>query len=399
MSIETSLRVQDDEPVNVERQSMYVIGHELEAAKPTYLATDLYLTPKEDMLRDRGIAAAKVCSIEAGDKTFEVLDTRGLERISTPMLLVDENYSRVPGGDKSEYMGLRDGEYRTLGRRYEDSDRFHYPLSVSADHFTISFDEESERLTIIDLDSTNKTLVTGFARNVAEKRERTGRVRAIFTEDFGKHAVRNLAEHYGALEPDAPYGYYKNHPIIGRESPTVRNGVYGTSASECVVVDDKSDIVRRVTAGFIRNLKGDSPATLSYMSVAKMVEGYTSTVMRYDLDGVNSLSAPYYGNNGLIGMSEYINKGIGVCRHQALLAAHLIEEAVDQKMIKGEARVERNHDLEIKGAHAWAVYRPMRGTEIIVDPAQHFVGTRAQAKERGLWKYDVAAVDDRQQLR
>lgn len=390
MSIETLSTTPDYEP-SVNAPDTYVEQYQLEPHAPVVFGVDEPLADGKEMKKAIGLSFPLVAGIRASGKEFLVLDTRS-EWPDQPFRLVDGEYHVRKNA--SEYKALRDREKVIIGRSRED--RFDYPATVSKNHFSIEYREEANGVIITDLGSTNGTEVTGYTD--ARQLQQNPFIRDDFTRHFGDHVKNEHFDKYGTRDSEAPYGYYNNHPIIGRESISVRDGVYATRGSECVVVDDKNNLVRRCTADFIRELNSDDSMTLSHLSVLKLAEHHTAQIMRYDKQAVDSLSRPHYDNNGLIMMSEYMREGVGVCRHQALLAAHLIEEAIDQGVIAGSVGVERNHDLEVRGAHAWAVYRPLKGDEVIVDPAQHFIGTRKQAAVQGRWKYQLSEVDDRQIL-
>ncbi|MBH1956625.1 FHA domain-containing protein [Candidatus Saccharibacteria bacterium] len=381
----------EKEPV-IERTPLYMSRYEIDAESPVLISTDHYMATTNEMQESIGISAPLVCGIFAAGKEFAVLDTRNTPKVNTPLLLIDGEYSRIKGTELGAFKGLRDNESVEIGR-IKHTDRFKYPDTVSACHFSLRFDEKNEQLRVSDMDSTNGTFITGYIASEIQKQEL---VRSDFTRNFGRYAMEELESRYGDGDIDAPYGYYRNHPIIGRNSQSVRNGVYGTTSSEMVLVDDKSRAMRRVTDGFLDRLTGDDrnslTTTIGVSSVLRVAERYVANVMRYDLDAVDRISRPHYDDNGLIDLSEYIHNGVGVCRHQALLAAHFIEESIDRRIIAGSVGVERNHDLEVQGAHAWAVYRPPVGDAIIVDPAQHFVGTRKEAEKQRRWKYSLANV-------
>ena len=115
----------------------------------------------------------------------------------------------------------------------------------------------------------------------------------------------------------------------------------------------------------------------------------TARHMRYDLGAITAMCGPYYSSHGIIPLSEFVDAGIGVCRQQALLAATLTESLIERRRLHGSVHVERNHDVEAHGAHAWAVLNSEGADDIIIDPAQGFVGTRDEARAEGRWHYYV----------
>jgi hypothetical protein len=262
---------------------------------------------------------------------------------------------------------------------------------MSRDHFSVIYDEKKDALFVKDEDSTNGTYLTGFTPD-GDREYAHG-----IYDGLTAAAVAEIEQgrNYGERDLGAPHGRYRNHPIIGRRSSSVRNGVYGTRSSEFVLVDDKSVLVKQVVDSFMSSLPShEEAATLGVETILKKVSFRVANILRYDIKETERLSSPHYGQKGLIDLSEYIAAGVGVCRHQALLAAHLIEEVIDRGYLAGSVGVERNYDREANGAHAWAVYKSDTSDDLIVDPANHFVGSRKRAQKEGRWRYVVAQHDD-----
>jgi hypothetical protein len=71
----------------------------------------------------------------------------------------------------------------------------------------------------------------------------------------------------------------------------------------------------------------------------------------------------------------------------------MIERLIEDGNMMGAVGVERNTIEDMGGTHAWAVYKVRQSTTdevIVVDPAQSFVGTKAQAQSRGRWQYHLS---------
>jgi hypothetical protein len=312
------------------------------------------------------------------DSQFVILDTRDSRVFNSPYVLVEDGTF----GTK----GIWADEELVVGRK-RLQDRFQYSPHVSAEHFAISLTENGG-LHIRDLSSTNGTAVTGYLQPQTRERSTAHIIWDGFTQRFEDDVEHHRAR--GERDTEAPYGYFRNHPVIGRHSRSVKNGVYGTIHSEQVVVDDRSVVMQRAVQATMRQLGelGATP-TLAQPAMLRIIERQVAAVLQYDLEETDRLSRPHYYDKGLIDLSEYVNNGIGVCRHQALLAALFMEEAVARGYLHGSVGVERNHDLELNGAHAWAIFRDGVSDDIIVDPAQHFIGTREQARRQKKWRYIV----------
>ena len=159
-----------------------------------------------------------------------------------------------------------------------------------------------------------------------------------------------------------------------------------------MVVDHKSNMLRQVSNVFMAKLhtRFEGGEAAPPEAILRMINDYVRQTLHYDMDAVDRLSEPHYYIQGMIDLSEYVEAGVGVCRHQALLSALLAEKAIDAGYLQGAVGVERNHDRQLNGAHAWAVVRsgPDRRKDMIIDPAQNYVGSRARAADDPRrWKY------------
>ncbi|MDB5170824.1 MAG: hypothetical protein JWO35_518 [Candidatus Saccharibacteria bacterium] len=335
--------------------------------------------------REVGLAVPTVAKIEADRQLFSVLDTRLDDTYASPLLVVSKQFR---DGQTRGFKGVWLNDPVVLGRGHH-TDRFDYDPRVSGSHFSLAYDGLG--LIVQNLRPTNKTLLSGDLKTAQGGRRHAANIRAVFTQI----AEDDIYDRYdfGKRDIEAPYGYSKNHPIIGRDSKSVKNGVYFTTRpdSEAVVVDDKSRAMQQIAQDMIKKAEqkfGREP-TVAVEAVLKEINKYTRKVMPYDHKGADKLSRPHYAGNTLIGLSEYIEKGVGVCRHQCLVAAFLAETLVEKKMLIGQAGVERNHDVDAHGAHAWAVFKTPGGLSFVIDPAQNFVGTKEKAHKQGRWKYDL----------
>lgn len=369
------------------REVMQVERMRLKPGKLTEIDTHYALADAEMMRQETGIDGALVAGIRAGGLAFLVIDTRESSNYFTPFIIATEDYRH---GMRPGYKGLYGEDPVTIGRNHY-ANRFHYDQQVSRDHFTLLYDEEADKLFVRDEHATNGTFLSAFTPDSDKKGHRG--IRDEMTRQVEEELERE--RNFGRRDPEAPHGRHRNHPIIGRRSRSVRNGVYGTRSSEFVLVDDKSQLLEKVVDDFMATLPShDEAATLNTELLLKRVSFRVANILRYDLAETERLSEPHYGHRGLIDLSEYVEAGVGVCRHQALLAAHLIEEVIDRGYLTGEVGVERNYDIEANGAHAWAVFKSNTSKDVIVDPANNYVGSRERAQREERWRYIVAKDDD-----
>jgi len=390
MIMAASERERSQETLSVDASSSFLVEKFPVGTDWLEVDTARHIISAEELGNDVVINSPVLAGVRVGDEnTYLILDTRHNDRYQTPYVLVDESVDA--------FKGIWPGQDLIIGRDYH-TDRFDYGSDVSRSHFTISVSEdEPDRLIIKDNNSRNGTRLTGYvlqekpedlAATESDARKVSG-IRSDYTERWTERL--QLSRNFGRESDEAPYGYYMNYPLIGRRSTSVAGGVYGTSRSEQVFIDDKSEAVRATVLGALESLvdmQRDGPA--SDRAKLVLIQRYVAIMLDYDLDSVEQLSSPHYDKRGIIGLSEYINAGVGVCRHQALLSALVVESAMHHKLLApGKIRVERNIDEELNGGHAWAVYEGDAG-EFIIDAAQNFTGTRKEAAIGGnRWRYIV----------
>lgn len=330
-----------------------------------------------------GFKVPTLAVIQAGEQAYTVLDTRKTEIWEPPLLVVEGVLETI---DSASGIGLQEGLTATVGRKHH-KDTFTYDPSVSREHFTLLYD--GLRLAVTNLKSASPTVLSG---NVAywQTPEEDDGIRADFTQAVQDY-LKGEANSRGEKDAAAPYDYYKGHPVIGRDSPTLKNGVYLTPSTEAVIVDDESDALQQARQLVRDELRRDFryPAEAPAIKVLESVNRVTRQLLAYSDAVSDRLGAPHYGRNGLINLSDYIQAGGGVCRHQCLLAAHLIESLTEDGTLPGQAGVERNHDVPLHSAHAWAVLKIPNEDSLVVDPAQNFIGSKSEARQQGHWKYDL----------
>ncbi len=346
---------------------------------------DAPLADSQEVHDRLGIRSNLVATVNAGSKSFLIVDSRNT-RSNRDFFISDETFSKE---NRIGFKGVLEDEPVVIGRGHH-TDRFSYPATVSREHFEVSYTDEA--LFIRNLRPTNKTTVTA---HLALEQQHQGVSPRYAVEDIRTILVEDrLQAHPDFDEKDetAPYGYYMNHQILGRASKSVDGGVYlGGSAREAIVVDGKSVAMKQVYEGVATELRQSfqKNETLPMQSILLKVMHRVQEVMPYDGRKTEDISRQHHGDK-LVGLSTYVKERVGVCRHQGLLAAYIIENLIKDGHMLGIVGVERNTVKDMGGTHAWAVYKTSSNEAeevIVVDPAQSFVGTKAQAQREGRWEY------------
>jgi hypothetical protein len=364
--------------------------------------TDATLYDRKDVKNFLGFQANIPAVITAADKRLLLVDIRnhesdreGIRTIPTEggplhlradfLLISPEDWDR--SSMEKGFKGVRFGEDMVFGRSDPKiAKRFALDSAVSRQHFRLSL--QYEGLTIEDLDSTNGTAVMEADHSVLHEQT----VRAV------DRVARS--ERYGEPDERGPYGYLDGRPILGRRSPHIKGGIYlGGGPREAIAVspetDPRIDAVydrmtrKRVLGGLVKRALGGKPTTNEQLQT---VFATVQEVMKYDGPAVEALSDQYRGDR-VVSLGNYIEQGVGVCRHQGLLAAYLIERLIEDGKMKGSVHIERNTIPEYGGAHAWASYTDESGTDYVIDAAQSFVGTKKEARAQArTWDYYLPTI-------
>lgn len=192
-------------------------------------------------------------------------------------------------------------------------------------------------------------------------------------------------------EPDAEarHGYFKGRQIIGRDTH-INNGVYiGGGKREAIVIDDSKDDQLNIAYKELESImnKIEALGEKYKNNILNEVFDLTKIKLPYNNHGVNLIFKKYgLSEDTKIRLGIYIAEGAGVCRHQALLAAYLLEKLKLDGKINGVASIDRNY-IKAFGGHAWVRYTNSKGDVYIIDPAQDFIGSLEDAEKKGKWSY------------
>jgi len=227
----------------------------------------------------------------------------------------------------------------------------------------------------------------------------------ISTESFNKYGsriddartVRAVdrvlnSPYYRPPDRQAPNGYFKNRIIIGRNTG-INGGVYlGGGSREALVVDDTNAedkiLLDKIYSELLLKLAGNRITNQILNDVFDIVQDY----LPYNDILVRAISSRYKGDSEA-SLCHFIRLGAGVCRHQSVLVAYLVERLIRDNHIAGKISAERN-SVEECMVHAWARFESAEGNVYIIDPAQNYCGRLEDVPDKA-WPYnDVKRPDE-----
>ena len=196
--------------------------------------------------------------------------------------------------------------------------------------------------------------------------------------------IRKKGEVYSVGGADC----FKGYRIIHRDSP-IDPGVYiGKNAREAIVVDTarypglsklyaaaKSGASggRRVSKGLVLDAVYDTVAEAMPLQGTEHVDSAMKAA---------GLDIP----DILVPLDFFISAGAGVCRHDGLACAALLEMFVKEGCIAGKPSVDRNSDY--LGGHAWGRYTNSALEIIILDVSLGYFGDLRDAPPGSRWAYE-----------
>jgi len=210
---------------------------------------------------------------------------------------------------------------------------------------------------------------------------------------------RKFARRRTRHDPRAPYGYFGDTPfhIIGRDSP-VRGGVYASLGGAAVLAYHYSPQMQERFKDFETVFLDmyENGVRPSDEAVLWKVREYVREYLPYDGDRYDSLVSSLKDKNGIIPMSELLDRQVAICDGQAAFGVSLLEHLIDRGFMRGRAAVERSFNLRRYIGHAHIAFDPVGNTNpanvLVADMSgkQGFVGTREQARSaRSWWLFDV----------
>ena len=224
-----------------------------------------------------------------------------------------------------------------------------------------------------------------------------------YTEDLGGAIKYNPLFEEPAIK--SPEGLYNGRSIIARDTP-INGGIYlHIPKDEGIIVDDiiypkelnnayqeaEKWFYKNPVSRFLRQQRGSSVFELIYKVTHHQFGGDKPLIdINFEVEQIIDETLAAKKTKSIFEYNEiplnlFMQRKAGVCRHQALLSAYIIERLINEERMAGKVSIDRNF-IPQKGGHAWVRYEDPTKEIIIIDPAQHFVGNIKNAPKDG-WNY------------
>jgi len=168
--------------------------------------------------------------------------------------------------------------------------------------------------------------------------------------------------------------FFKNRKIIGRDV-SVNKGIYvGAGPREAIVVDRKYGELNRLYEKAKKRATVDGKVNKNYVIKAVFDVVNEAMPVKDDAEVKKLRKKRNIGKDGEIPLDVFLREGVGVCRHNALATADLLQHFKEEGILTGKASVDRNtKTIVINGetkrpGHAWCRYTNSAGDVYLIDP-------------------------------
>ncbi|MEK9196661.1 MAG: FHA domain-containing protein, partial [Patescibacteria group bacterium] len=310
-----------DKPVGeaLNLEALRLIASHTESTEPFQL-DDIVGIPVDQVMTEQGQDITVddknvVAIVEAGRQLFAIT-------VSKPEEDYDDKMSVYKvGGDSLLLDDADDPGSIMIGRANK---KFGDILSeyVSGQHFSVNI--ISGFVEIRDLGSTNGTRIWDNGRTKPRPQARQ------YVTKSAVERVQDNPEYQPSGENDSlPNGTFGGFQIIGHESKTVKGGVYiGEGAREAILVNDKSPVLQEAVGELMRNITNSETHRTTEGTLLQTMKYVRGKFSNNNSDQeLNALLTPL-GRDQIVPLSTFVEKGVGVCRHQALTSMLMIESLI-----------------------------------------------------------------------
>ncbi|HBR80709.1 MAG: hypothetical protein UW63_C0032G0006 [Candidatus Uhrbacteria bacterium GW2011_GWF2_44_350] len=191
-------------------------------------------------------------------------------------------------------------------------------------------------------------------------------------------------------DPDSEEKFFQGRLLIHRDSP-INGGVYlGGAVREAIVVDDtKFDqevflrVYREATEVLTQLIRNQQNLDSFFPRLLEIV----NRALKLSVEKTEEIVIRYLtGEEQKISLGVFLHEGYGVCRHQSLLTAYIIEKAILEKRIFGRVSVDRNFIAGL-GGHSWVRFTDPSGRVTVIDTTLKYIGDVHGCNVQNPWDY------------
>lgn len=220
--------------------------------------------------------------------------------------------------------------------------------------------------------------LTFFNKQVAPKQEQSLVTPAPQQRNRFMEAAARVYEspHYEkSSTSEAPYGYFRGRHIIG-ECTQMSGGIFvGATMHEAVVIDEKYGLLAPIFEGMLDTALSLKKHRIQYeQEIFAEVLDIVRKTLKFDREGVEKISQQErVTNDEKIALDVYVQHGIGVARHQVLLAAYLLEKLRTAGIISGIPAID-NYISDSFPEREMLIYTTEAGHHFKFDPVERSIG-------------------------
>lgn len=191
----------------------------------------------------------------------------------------------------------------------------------------------------------------------------------VYTDRF-QEAVKRLEES-DYYEIGSPYGFFDGRHIIGANTP-IHEGVYvGALPHEAIVVDEAHGELEKVyTDLLVLHAKDHGKKNKIEKTIFPYVSRIVQEKLQFSPESVRTaLDQNIIQPDHKVSLDYFLIQGVGIARHQMLLAAYLIEKLKLRGYLSGVLTIDSKYSFQEQTPES-LTYKGEDGNEFHFDPIQ-----------------------------
>jgi hypothetical protein len=166
----------------------------------------------------------------------------------------------------------------------------------------------------------------------------------------------------------APYGLFAQRAIIGEFTPWDQGVYVSPTACEAVVIDHSHGALERVYRELLAWIRARGGTQISERAAVQSVITVVERFIRFSPEGYAALmDREQVKPDSKTSLDLFIQDGVGLARHQVLLAGFLVERLQTQGILHGHGTIDPISYSET-GDDERYVYTCRNGEVLVLDP-------------------------------
>ncbi|KTD70797.1 hypothetical protein [Legionella tucsonensis] len=146
-------------------------------------------------------------------------------------------------------------------------------------------------------------------------------------------------------------------PVVTRDVRNFNQRVFSIGSSsnrEMILLDPEAESLKKLYTELRQNIKKDATTLEILQEISKLTQ--KTFPISHQVLLKEFVEKHLKEGNPVISLDEFMQAGMGVCRHHALLNAYLMSRLVEDGILQGEV-IHQRHSFPKEGVHTWNLFR------------------------------------------